>query len=222
MAVENGRPYAEEMTIIHRVFRREAGLLPGIIRAVPAGDTARAAYVADAVKGYLGGLHSHHTLEDQMVWPLLHERAEGKDLLLAEMERQHQEIDHTVSAVAGLLPDWQRDADPHAGSKLAEALEAHQLTLLEHLDDEEKYVVPLIAEYLTVAEWDAVGQRGLAEIPKNKLLAALGAILEDATAPERAYFLGKVPAAGRLMWVIVGRRQYARRCRKLRGPLGIR
>lgn len=222
MAVQDTHPYAEEMMIIHRVFRREVGLLPGVIRAVPAGDTARAAYVADALKGYLGGLHSHHSLEDQMVWPLLHQRAEARDLLLTQMERQHREIDRTVAAVAGLLPDWLSDADPHAGSKLAEALEAHQLVLLEHLDDEEKYVVPLIAEYLTVAEWDAVGRQGLAEVPRNKVLLVLGAILEDATAPERAYFLGKVPAAGRLMWFAVGRRQYARRCRKLRGPLGIR
>ncbi|WP_228563721.1 hemerythrin domain-containing protein [Catenulispora rubra] len=219
-AVTSARPYADEMLIIHKVFRREVDLLPQIIRTVPDGDTARAAYVADAVQNYVGGLHSHHSLEDQLVWPLLHERAETDDAVVTRMESQHKLIDGTLEVVVELLPDWRKDADPGVGLKIAEVLEEHRAVLVEHLDDEEAYVVPLIAEHLTVEEWDAVGERGLAETPKNRLLLVLGAILEDATPAERKHFLGKVPAVGRLMWAVVGRRQYARECRKLRGSLG--
>lgn len=47
----------------------------------------------------------------------------------------------------------------------------------------------------------------------------MGAILEEATPEERRFFLGKVPAIARLLWKTVGRRQYAKRVRSLRGPL---
>lgn len=214
------RPYTHEMVIIHRVFRRESRLLPRLVRAVPSGDTGRAATLAGYVQEYLGGLHHHHGLEDELVRPLLRERAEGHESLVARMETQHQDIDRGLAAVADALATWREDAGKDAGEALAAALDEHRTTLLEHLDHEEEFVLPLIAEHLTVAEWDLVGARGLETIPKNKVLLALGAILEDATPQERAFFLSRVPVVGRLAWKYVGQRQYARRCRELRGTPG--
>ena len=46
----------------------------------------------------------------------------------------------------------------------------------------------------------------------------LGAILEDATPEERRYFLSKAPAIGRVLWRLVGQRQYRRYVQKLREP----
>ena len=60
---------------------------------------------------------------------------------------------------------------------------------------------------------------GLETLPKNKVMLALGAVLEDATEQERTHFLGKVPLIGRLLWRAPGRRQYAAACRAVRAPL---
>ncbi|WP_234438146.1 hemerythrin domain-containing protein [Streptomyces sp. 303MFCol5.2] len=212
------RPYTHEMIVVHRIFRRESALLPRLVRAVPDGGTPRAAKIAQHLRDYLEGLHSHHSLEDELVWPLLRERAPD-DRLVARMEEQHQRIDKSLVAVTDWIPVWERVADPIAGEELALALDEHRTALLEHLDDEERLVLPLIAEHLTVAEWDLVGRRGLERIPKDKLLLALGAILEEATTAERAYFLGRTPLIGRLLWRAVGRRRYATACRALRAPL---
>ncbi|MEW2115134.1 hemerythrin domain-containing protein [Streptomyces sp. NPDC005474] len=217
-AADGRRPHTHEMVVVHRVFRREAALLPRLVRAVPDGASARAEEISAYLADYVMGLHHHHSLEDELIWPLLRARA-GQDDLVARMEEQHGRIDQTLAAVGEWAPQWQRSADSVAGQELALALEKHHLALLDHLDDEEKIVLPLVAEHLTVAEWDEVGRRGLETLPKNKVMLALGAILEDATDDERAYVLGRAPLLGRLMWRLVGRRQYAASCRALRGPL---
>ncbi|WP_229873709.1 hemerythrin domain-containing protein [Streptomyces cirratus] len=214
----DGRPHTHEMVVVHRVFRRESALLPRLVRAVPDGATARAAQVGAHLAEYVTGLHHHHTVEDETLWPLLRERAPD-DALVVRMEEQHQRIDRSLAVVADRTPAWERSAGPAAARELALALEEHRSALLEHLDDEERLVLPLVAEHLSVAEWDLVGRRGLETVPKNKLLIALGAILEEATPQEQAYFLGKAPFIGRLMWKAVGRRRYTASCRALRGPL---
>ncbi|MFD4560560.1 hemerythrin domain-containing protein [Streptomyces sp. NPDC058469] len=213
------RPYTHEMVIVHRVFRREAALLPQLVRATQVGDIARAEQIARHVDEYVGGLHHHHGLEDELIWPLLCERAPLSDGLITRMQEQHQLIDMTLAVVTDALSRWRRSADADSGESLANGFDDHYNVLLRHLHDEETQILPLIADHLTVAEWDLVGTRGLERIPKNKLMLALGAILEDATEKERRYFLGKVPLVGRFLWRVVGRRQYAAQCRELRGPL---
>ncbi|WP_327695059.1 hemerythrin domain-containing protein [Streptomyces sp. NBC_00459] len=215
----DGSPYTHEMVVVHRVFRRESALLPRLVRAVPDGASVRAEEVSAYLNDYVTGLHHHHALEDELIWPLLRARATAQDDLVARMEEQHGHIDRTLAAVGEWAPQWRRSADSVAGQELALALEDHRLALLDHLDDEEKLVLPLVAEHLTVDEWDEVGRRGLETLPKNKVMLALGAILEDATEAERAYFLGRAPLLGRLAWRLVGRRQYAAFRRAVRGPL---
>ncbi|MFH7594827.1 hemerythrin domain-containing protein [Streptomyces racemochromogenes] len=216
------RPYTHEMVVVHRVFRRESALLPRLVRAVPDGDTQRAAVVGAHLTEYVTGLHHHHTVEDETIWPLLRERADavaaGADVVV-RMEEQHARIDRTLSEVSAQAPAWRLTADRSAATELARVLEEHRAALLEHLDDEERLVLPLVEQHLSVAEWDAVGRRGLETVPRDKLMLALGSLLEDADPQERAYFLDKAPLIGRLLWRAFGRRQYAAACRALRAPL---
>ncbi|MGY1495151.1 hemerythrin domain-containing protein [Streptomyces sp. QTS52] len=206
------------MVVVHRVFRRESALAPRLVRAVADGDTARATLVAAHLTDYVMGLRHHHSLEDELVWPLLHARAVDGELV-DRMEEQHQRIDRSLAVVAEWLPAWLSEANPMAREELALALVEHHAVLIEHLDDEERLLLPLVADHLTVAEWDLVRRRGLEQLPRNKVLLALGAILEDATPQERADTLSKAPFVGRLLWRTVGRRRYAASCRVLRGVL---
>ncbi|WP_237296911.1 hemerythrin domain-containing protein [Streptomyces sp. 3211] len=212
------RPHTHEMVVVHRVFRRESALLPRLVRAVPAGATDRAAVVADHLAEYMTGLHHHHTVEDETLWPLLRARTADQELV-ARMEEQHGRIDASLAAITEHAPGWRRTADRAVAQDLAAALDEHRAALLEHLDDEERLVLPLVAEHLTVAEWDTLGRRGMETVPKNKLMLALGALFEEATPQEQEFFLSKAPLVGRLIWKAVGRRQYAAACRSLRGPL---
>jgi hemerythrin-like domain-containing protein len=214
------RPDTHDMFVVHRVFRREAALMPRLIRHVRAGDVARAAHVADHFRGYALGLHHHHTAEDELIWPLLLARVDLEAELVLRMEEQHERVAAGLDAVAARLPEWERTADPVIGEQIAVALEAHHAALMEHLIDEETHLLTLIEEHLTVAEYGKLGERFAAETPKDKLFLFLGALLEEATPEESAHLMGNLPAPARLAWRLIGRRQYARRTRALRAPLG--
>ncbi|WP_433825582.1 hemerythrin domain-containing protein [Actinoplanes sp. CA-015351] len=211
-------PYTQEMVMIHRVFRREAALLLRFVTWANAGDAARARQVAEAVREYIGGLHHHHGLEDELIWPLLHARATVYTDLVNRMEDQHKRLDGTLTTIETLLPRWEATATEPERIALAAALAEHQDVLLEHLADEEELVMPLVEEHLTLPEWELVGRRGLENVPKQKVFLALGAILEDATTDERDLFMSKVPLPGRVLWRLVGKRQYERQMATLRGP----
>lgn len=213
------RPDTHEMVVVHRIFRRESGLLPAMVRAVAPGDTARAALVAESVRDYLDGLHNHHTGEDELIWPLLLARVDLEQELVLRMEAQHEMVAAALARVGELLPAWQASADPASRDALADALAAHREPLLAHLDEEEARILPVIAEHMTVPEWRALGERARAHTPKDKQFMMLGALLEEATPAETARLLAPIPAPIRLLWRLVGRRAYVRRMAELRAGL---
>src|SRR5215469_7010300 len=85
------RPHStREMLAVHRVFRRESALMPRLVQAVPDGNTAQAALIAQAFRDYQLGLHIHHTGEDTLVWPLLLARVDLAADMVLRMEPEHQ------------------------------------------------------------------------------------------------------------------------------------
>jgi hemerythrin-like domain-containing protein len=210
-------PYTQEMVLIHRVFRREAAQLLRFVSATATGDVARARRLGQWTREYIGGLHHHHATEDSLIWPLLHERVTLHQELVDRMEMQHHALDATLAEVTGRLTAWEESAAEIDRFLLADSIADHQRVLLEHLHDEEELVMPLVEEHLDPAEWEKVGKAGLENLPKEKVFLALGAILEEATDEERAFFMAKVPVAGRLLWKLVGQRQYRRQMAALRG-----
>jgi hypothetical protein len=203
--------------MIHRIFRRESRLLVDFVGEVAPGDTARAGVLAGVWTTYADAVHAHHRAEDDLVWPVVRERAEQDAAPVAPMEHQHEELAATITEVQDLFDAWAPTADEAGRDRLTAALAAHRTVLLAHLDDEEASAMPLVERYLTAEEWKAVGERGLAETPRNRLMIALGAILEEATPQEQAVFLGRLPGVARLLWRLVGVRQYRKEIRRVRG-----
>jgi hypothetical protein len=101
-----------DMYTVHDVFRREIGLEPDLVRAVPAGDVARAETIARHIDLVHGLLHHHHTGEDKHVWPKLHERGTTDvDGIVHVMETQHQHIEKPSDSPNGArapIRNWAR------------------------------------------------------------------------------------------------------------------
>ncbi|TKK89015.1 hemerythrin domain-containing protein [Herbidospora galbida] len=216
----NERPYVQEMVMIHRVFRRESKMMPELFRRVRAGDVARAALMAEHYRGYADGLHTHHTGEDDLLWPKLLARVTLEADLVNRMEHQHEYIADTIHRIGDLLPEFERTADPVLRDRLADLLTDHHQALDEHLREEETHILPLVTEHITVAEWNEMGERGVKEASGGSLkqqLIVLGAILEDATPEERAHFMGNLPVPAKIAWNLAGKRFYARRRALVRG-----
>ncbi len=205
-----GRTDTWDMIVVHRVFRREFRILPALIRAVAPGDTARAEILGQHLANAAGALHHHHTGEDELVWPLMLERARMHADLINRMEAQHERLHEPLARIEELLPRWRSRAAAVERDELADVIAQASVALDEHLADEEREILPLIEQHLTPAEWHAVGQRGQATIPKGKMaLVFLGAILEEATPSETKRFLAELPLPARVLWRFFGERTYA-------------
>ncbi|GAA3450486.1 hemerythrin domain-containing protein [Dactylosporangium matsuzakiense] len=210
------RPWVQEMVVVHRIFRRESRHLHDLVGAVRPGDTARAALLAGMAREYIEGLHSHHTSEDELLWPKLLARVDLDAELVLRMEQQHQVVDAGLQELERLLTAWAASPAEPERDALVAGLDRHRRDLLLHLDEEERHVLPLIEEHITVAEWNALGEHARAKTPKDKQLLMLGALLEDATPQESARFMALLPLPVRLLWKTVGKRSYAKQMAAVR------
>jgi hemerythrin-like domain-containing protein len=204
------RPDVNEMRVIHRVFRRELTALPGLVRRTPDGSAERAAVVGRHAQFILTGLHIHHTGEDENLWPLLLERAAPSTELIETMQAQHERVHELVDATQAQLDAWRLAPSSANGEQLAETVEQLNTALFEHLDQEEREILPLAEEHVSVAEWAWLGEHGRDSMQRDELPIMFGAILEEADPQERATMLALVPPPIRLLLRTVGARKYRR------------
>jgi hypothetical protein len=210
-------PNVHEMVVIHRFFRRELAAVPRFIRATPGGDIDRARVVGEHLALVLETLHIHHTSEDELLWPLLLERAAPSAELVHTMEQQHHGVETLIEELDSLLPRWAAAPTRTAGERLAANVDDLRVALLEHLDLEEREILPVVARHLSVPEWNALAEHGVKQTPRKHLPLVFGAFLEDADEGERADMVANVPAPVRFFLRTAGARQYRRYITRVRG-----
>ena len=211
------RPDTREMVVIHNVFRRFLGDLPELIRGVPTGDLTRAAVIADAFVEVATGLHHHHTNEDEILWPTLLERVQVERSFVLRAEEQHERVHELLERGHVRAASFRTDPSAEKRDAFAATVAELDAALREHMADEEQYILPLVERYLTVAEWEQLGERGRASIPKDRLLVQLGWILDGLDADERHEFLAQMPLPARLAWRLLGRRKFEQERRRIYG-----
>jgi hemerythrin-like domain-containing protein len=210
------RPDVTEMVVIHRVFRREFTAIPSLVRRVRDGDTARARVVADHLALIMSGLHMHHTGEDVVLWPLLLERAAPSTALVETMQYQHHRVDEYAEQLERLASTWAQGASAVRGEQLAQVVELFSDALVEHLDLEEREILPLVSRHISVEEWDSLGEHGKQAMSPRQLPLMFGAILEEADSGERERMLAHLPAPLRVVMRTLGARQYRRYITRVR------
>jgi hemerythrin-like domain-containing protein len=211
------RPNIQEMYVVHRVFRRELTLLPELIRGVHEGDTKRARLVGAHLRLILDGLHMHHTGEDEVLWPRLLDRAAPSAVLVRTMQAQHEQVDVHLDRLDPLLRTWMSTAAVLRGEQVARVTDELRSSLLEHLDLEEREILPLVFQHITVAEWNSLGEHGRSTIPARLMPVLFGSVLEDADPREQKMMLAPLPPPVRLLLRTWGARHYSRYIRQVRG-----
>lgn len=207
----------QEMVVIHRIFRREFRLLGGLVRRVPAGHVKRAGAIAEHLDFLLMGLHNHHSTEDEVLWPKLLERARPQAELVNRMEQQHEAVAAHIEHATKLLVEWRDGPTSATSTELADTLDRLDAALVEHLDEEESQLLPLVSEHITAAEWTELAQKSFDKFPRAALPVMLGQVLEDASPEERRWFTDDLPLFVRVMWRLSGQRGYNRHIRRVRG-----
>ncbi len=211
MSSPTTRPLASdpwEMALIHRLIRRGFERAKELVSAP--GSTGRASAVADYVEFHLDGLQAHHSTEDEFIWPALHERASLSDALIRRMEDQHVGVHEAIETTRRELHAWVATPTETGSRSLGTALDTVVNRLTEHLAEEERDVVPLIAMHITQAEWDHAGKAAFSKFTPKQRLTAMGEMLEAASPTEAERMLAGIPAPIKLVWRLVGRRRYER------------
>jgi len=205
-----------DMAIVHRLFRQAYDEAARLVRAAPAPSPGRVTFLADHIDLVLGGLHSHHQDEDELLYPKLIERAPEQAPMTEQVEHEHQIIATALDAASAACTAWRQRPSAETGEALAAALEHLNEVVQPHLDDEEQKVVPLAAVTLTQQEWDAMGKRGMSSIPRSKRAIAAGMMLEPLDAADRAYMMKHVPAPLRVLFPLLIERPWKKYASTLR------
>lgn len=169
-----------EMYMAHAMFRREIGLLPGLIRGVGAEETDRAGIVADHFALVRGALHHHHHAEDTHLWPRLLTRSpQAAGPVVQVMESQHEELDTVLAEITAGLAGWRETAAPGQSAAIADAVDRLSRLLTEHLAAEEERALPLIGQHITATEWGEMVAESAADVTPEQMTLFLGLMIYE-------------------------------------------
>jgi hypothetical protein len=194
-----------DMLAVHRAFRKEFADLGNLVAAVPDGDVARATIVGGHVLAMTTMVHSHHASEDEVLWPILRERAAERSALAAEMEGQHELIDGLISNASVATQRWMMTGSASAASQVCWCMEQMSVIVNEHLAQEEADVLPLAETLFSAEEWAGVAGHARAGLTTEQLDISLGVIEDAASDDEWQLVFGHLEPEARSDWEQVGR-----------------
>ncbi|MEH3153816.1 MAG: hemerythrin domain-containing protein [Gordonia paraffinivorans] len=207
-----------DMLVVHTALLREFRLAPGAVRRVHADDPRQRDRVDDHLDLLCTLMHHHHEGEDQLLWPLLRKRLAGEDAAMLDVvEAQHAGIDAALGRVDVARAAWRETVDAMTTGRLASALDDLFVALRDHLEVEERSVLPLAAVHLDPAEWHAVGEAGAAAVPKSSMPLVIGMFAYEADPAVLRDMLRPAPAPVRILMPRIGPRVYARRALAVHG-----
>jgi hemerythrin-like domain-containing protein len=184
-----------EMSMAHRLFRREFLLASEVVRRVDTGDTERAGTVATHLRLITSMLHHHHGVEDDLIWPLLHRRApEALSAHVAAVQDQHGMVATALDRVDAALSAWTGAPSAAARDRLVTAVEMLTTATVEHMAYEERHVVPMMERHVSLAEWAKCAEGVGAEIDPNDMPVVFGATIYEADADLIELTIANLPA----------------------------
>ena len=95
-----------DMAIVHQTFRRSYEESAALVRANPTPSAHRVQFLADHIDFGVSLLHHHHGGEDELLYPLLLERAPDKAANTEHIEHEHQEVAAHIDAVSAACAAW--------------------------------------------------------------------------------------------------------------------
>ncbi|WP_197380753.1 hemerythrin domain-containing protein [Mycolicibacterium mengxianglii] len=150
------------MKIAHRVMLRDLDRTTGVTMAMADGGVPITRRRVRALVRYLEllgeSIHHHHHAEDDILWPVIEQRA-GSEIDLTPLTEDHQALGPKLDGLrvaTGLFGD---DPSRRTASVLAARLVEMRSMLTEHIAEEERDTFPVIRRYLTVADWQDVESR---------------------------------------------------------------
>jgi hypothetical protein len=198
--------------LAHEAMRRSARELAHALNHLDPADRRRARALRWWCDGFIGELHAHHTVEDELFFPALAARvptfAEEHDAALAT---EHEELDAVMTALQAAVRGLADGVDV-AGHLTAATARAEELSafLDHHLGIEDDDVLPLFARHFTGEEYERLDDQALKSIGPRQLLFTVPWAVCAGDPDTQAQVLADAPPPVRAIWVLT-RRRYVRR-----------
>lgn len=215
-----GKPGCDtsDLFMIHGMFRKVYGDAPAIVRGVSPDDPAQRDAVATHIDDISLALHAHHHGEDVLLWDQLTARAPACAVHVGQMREQHAAVSTQLDTLDAAVGTWRGDATAANRDAVAAILDTIDGLLVAHLGQEERDIVPFAQESMPQAEWDKLSEHGRAAAPRDRQLMSLGYILSSMTPHDgQVWMKANLPAPVRLLWRLVGKRQFAAQETAMRG-----
>ncbi|HMK95947.1 MAG TPA: hemerythrin domain-containing protein [Acidimicrobiales bacterium] len=217
MAEDEALIDTSDMYAVHNAFRRALGDAPAQVTAVSDGDGERARRLADYLGDVLWLLHAHHAGEDELLYPLLEERAPEHLELFARMEAQHASVSTSLGSATMAVERFGTSASLADGQAAAAECASLLATVDEHLTEEEKEVLPIAARAISAPEWGALPAHALSHYRGERLWLPFGLVLEEMPDDMRNNVLAKLPPPVLSMWTGGGSDAFAKEMGYIRG-----
>src|SRR6185436_1972152 len=94
-----------------------------------------------------------HNGEDELLYPLLVERAPEARDLFARMDSQHSAVEANLRTATSAADAYRESGTAADAAALAEACDALLALLATHLNEEEDKVLPIAARTISPDEW---------------------------------------------------------------------
>ena len=206
-----------DMVAIHDTFRRAFGDAPGQIQSVSDGDKARARLIADYLGEVCWLLHAHHEGEDQLLYPLLRERAPEHTDLFEHMESQHAAVANSLERATGAIETFGASGAAADGREAADACESVLAVTADHLSEEEESVLPIAALVISPPEWGALPAHAMSHYQGDRIWLPFGLALEPMSSEMKQSALAHLPPPVLAMWTDGGADAFAAEMAAVRG-----
>jgi len=204
------------MLSIHQIFRDAFGCSPQLVGSVCNERSDRVEPVAAYYANVLAFLRAHHEGEDELIWPKLIERVPDQGDLVARMQAAHEGLAEALAESEKRLAAWTASPDIDHGASLAASLAMLGVLCAAHFDEEERRILPLAEEHITVEEWAELPGHAMRTFAGDRLWLILGLVREQLPPHKRAEQLAKMPPPVREMWEREGQEHFTQFVAELR------
>lgn len=196
------------MYVMHHAFRRDLARFTTAVAATPLEDRATWQALADRWDRFAGILHHHHSIEDDLIWPYLMDRADdGERATLQAMEDEHGEFDPLLSSVARGLAGLAGDRPPVQGEDLRAALTvrvaATRDVLGRHLEHEETETIAILQRRADLTSWRAIEEEADQRKISVPLTFMVGWCAEEVPTTQLDGIFTSVGPGFRILWLLV-------------------
>jgi hemerythrin-like domain-containing protein len=196
-----------DMIGVHNVLREQLGGARALVDGAAA-DPARVQLIASYYDNVLEFLHVHHAGEDELLWPKLIERLPEQKDLVERIAAQHHDVDGAVTRAHAAIDAWRATTDPQTTAEAGDALVALNDVLTAHLAEEEREILPLAAQVMTVPEWGELPGHAMMHFSADKPWLVVGLVRDQMTEAQKAAMLAGMPPEFQQFWVGTGQGLY--------------